>query len=517
MTFDAGNSFDPDGEIATWRWDFSDQGEPTFSREVVRSYAAPGVYTAQLTVTDDSGAINAVDRDEVEIRINHAPVASAGADIVTSDTTVTFDGSGSADADGDALTYRWDFGDGSPAGAGAAVTHTYAEGGTYPVVLTVDDGTGLRQRHRERRHHRDPSTARRSRSPAATRRSAPATSWCSTAARSSDPGRRPAALSLGLRRRRRRPTSSIRPRPTTRARAYPVTLTVQDESGFANDRHTDRIVVRVDESPIAEAGPDQVACAGAEVHFDGSASRDFDGVVNRFTWDFGDGITGGGERPVHVYSLPGNYRVVLTIEGDQAGQCDNTDTDELTVKVVEAPVARIVGPSAVAVGAPATFDASQSSGATGRDPALAVGLRRRRHRRGAHGRARLRRRPAPTWSGSSIETDATASECNVTAAQHYVVANAPPVADAGADRLVGVDQEVLFDGSRRTRSRRRDHRLAVGLRRRRHRVRHECPPPLPRRAATIPVTLTVTDDTALAEQPRRALPSWSRSTRRRSR
>ena len=42
---------------------------------MVRAYAAPGVYTAQLTVTDDSGAINAVDQDEVEIRINHAPVA----------------------------------------------------------------------------------------------------------------------------------------------------------------------------------------------------------------------------------------------------------------------------------------------------------------------------------------------------------------------------------------------------------------------------------------------------------
>ena len=145
---------------------------------------------------------------------------------------------------------------------------------------------------------------------------------------------------------------------------YPVTLTVQDESGFANDRHTDRIVVKVDESPLAEAGADQEVCAGAEVNFDGSGSRDFDGVVNRFTWDFGDGVTGGGDRPVHVYSLPGNYRVMLSIEGDQAGQCDNTDADEVTVRVVEAPVAKIVGPSAVAVGARATFDASQSSGAT---------------------------------------------------------------------------------------------------------------------------------------------------------
>ena len=61
-----------------------------------------------------------------------------------SSATVSFDASQSADANGDALTYRWDFGDGSPPESGVRVTHIYADGGSYPVVLTVDDGTGLR-------------------------------------------------------------------------------------------------------------------------------------------------------------------------------------------------------------------------------------------------------------------------------------------------------------------------------------------------------------------------------------
>ena len=61
----------------------------------------------------------------------------------------------------------------------------------------------------------------------------------------------------------------------------------------------------------AQAQPDQEVCAGTEVHFDGSSSRDFDGVVNRFEWDFGDGVTGGGDKPVHVYQAPGDYRVRL--------------------------------------------------------------------------------------------------------------------------------------------------------------------------------------------------------------
>ena len=143
VVLDAGNSFDRDGSIASHRWEFSDGAGAATGRTVTRTYPQPGVYGARLTVTDDSGAINAVDQDEVAIRVNHAPVANAGRDVFTSSNVVSFDGSASADADGDALVYRWDFGDGSPPAGGVKVTHTYAEGGTYPVVLTVDDGTGV--------------------------------------------------------------------------------------------------------------------------------------------------------------------------------------------------------------------------------------------------------------------------------------------------------------------------------------------------------------------------------------
>jgi PKD repeat protein len=96
----------------------------------------------------------------------------------------------------------------------------------------------------------------------------------------------------------------------------------------------------------------------------------------------------------------------------------------------------------------------------------------------------------------AIKTDATASECNLTAVQHYVVANAPPIADAGAERLVGVNEEVLFDGSRA-----RDADGAItswlwdfgdGATASGMNVRHRF-----RTSGEFPVTLTVTDDTAL--------------------
>src|SRR5204863_83456 len=127
---------------ASYRWDFSDSSKPADTAEVKRTFAEPGIYTAQLTVTDDSSADNAIATDQVKIAINHAPVADAGPDIVSSGTTITFDGTRSVDADGDALVYSWDFGDGQT-GTGPMVTHTYAGGGTYPVVLLVNDGTKL--------------------------------------------------------------------------------------------------------------------------------------------------------------------------------------------------------------------------------------------------------------------------------------------------------------------------------------------------------------------------------------
>ena len=444
VTFDAAGSSYPDGQIATYRWDFSDQPEPTFGQQVVRAYAAPGVYTAQLTVTDDSGAINAVSEDELEIRINHAPVADAGPDIVTWQSTITFDGSASADADGDPLTYLWDFGDGSPPAAGQRVSHTYAEGGVFPVVLTVDDGTGL-----PNASARASLTVTVNRAPVADAGgnrevcAGDVVVFDGSASRDPDGGLLRYRWDFGD------GTEAELVNPTKtydRGAVYPVTLTVRDESGFANDSHTDRIVVRVDESPIAEAGSDQEVCAGAEVHFDGSASHDFDGVVNRFQWDFGDGAIGGGDKPVHVYQRPGDYRVVLSIEGDQAGQCSNTDTDEMRVRVVEAPVARIAGPSRVAVGAPNRFDGSGSLGATGQivswrwdfgDGTVAEGPVVE-HTYGT---------PGAYLARLSIETDARAAACDVAEVKHQVIANAQPVADAGEDLLVGVNQEVLFDGS----------------------------------------------------------------------
>ena len=70
---------------------------------------------------------------------NQPPVASFTS--TATDLTVAFDGSTSIDPDGWIESWAWSFGDGTT-GGGARPPHTYAAPGTYPVTLTVTDGTG---------------------------------------------------------------------------------------------------------------------------------------------------------------------------------------------------------------------------------------------------------------------------------------------------------------------------------------------------------------------------------------
>ena len=138
VSFDGSGSTDPDGNIATWAWDFGDESGssgPTPNH----TYDAGGKYTVTLTVTDNSGE---TDKGTSEATIgigNLPPVADAGGPYIgAAGVPKTFDGTGSIDLDGDTLTYAWQFGDGNP-GTGPTPTHTYANQGSYSVSLTVTD------------------------------------------------------------------------------------------------------------------------------------------------------------------------------------------------------------------------------------------------------------------------------------------------------------------------------------------------------------------------------------------
>jgi len=53
-------------------------------------------------------------------------------------------------------------------------------------------------------------------------------------------------------------------------------------------------------------------------------SKDDDGTVSAWAWDFGDGETSTQQNPVHTYSDRGRYDVVLTVTDDDGASATKT-------------------------------------------------------------------------------------------------------------------------------------------------------------------------------------------------
>jgi hypothetical protein len=56
VSFNSAGSNDPDGSITSYAWDFGDGDQRRLAATATHNYGAPGVYTAKLTVTDNSGS-----------------------------------------------------------------------------------------------------------------------------------------------------------------------------------------------------------------------------------------------------------------------------------------------------------------------------------------------------------------------------------------------------------------------------------------------------------------------------
>lgn len=358
VRFDAGQSFDPDGEIIEYRWEFEDLGSPLTASTVERAYDTPGVWSAQLIVTDNSGVANATATDDVTIRVNHAPVAEAGDPQITDSLYVELDATGSSDADGDALIYQWDLGDGSAPVFGAKVSHAYPRSGIFPVTLRVDDGTGLSNASAI-----DATTVTIRKRPIA--EAGGNRDVCSgepilfDASNSVNPDG--GLLSYTWDFGDGSQSDLVNPSKTyEQPGAYSVTLRVRNETGTEHGTDVDRIAALVREGPIADAGPDMTVCSNQEVRFDGSGSTDADGAVNAFSWTFGDSSTGSGESPAHIYTHPGTYQVNLTITGEAVGNCSPLDSDMMLVQVLPAPILNMDGPERIGSGSEASFAAEIS-------------------------------------------------------------------------------------------------------------------------------------------------------------
>ncbi|MDH5517171.1 MAG: PKD domain-containing protein, partial [Gammaproteobacteria bacterium] len=231
VSFNSAGSFDPDGSIVSYLWNFggvygsSSVANPVFTFNVT----SESKINVSLTVVDNEGnSTSSVVRVIVLMAPNSAPVADAGLPVSgVVNVPVEFNGTGSIDPDGDQIYLKWEFGDGSTSFSDRPL-HAFNRCGVYDVSLAVTDIHSL--------------------SDSAT-----------------------------------------------------VTATIAS-SGV--------------DLPVANAGGISGHYQGvtaSNILFDGSSSYDTDCNITSYSWNFGDGTTASGAKPVHSYSLPGDYVVSLTV------------------------------------------------------------------------------------------------------------------------------------------------------------------------------------------------------------
>ena len=105
------------------------------------------------------------------------------------------------------------------------------------------------------------------------------------------------------------------------------TVLVEDYGG---NKATKSVKYTVLHPPIANAGSDQNTFERVSITFDGSGSTDPDGDIVSYAWNFGNGMSGAGVNPSHIYTLAREKIVTLTLTDD--GGLTGTDIAIIIVK-----------------------------------------------------------------------------------------------------------------------------------------------------------------------------------------
>ncbi|MGD8395855.1 MAG: PKD domain-containing protein [Candidatus Eiseniibacteriota bacterium] len=298
--------------IMRYVWEFGD-GRTDGGVIVTHSYASLRAYAVTLTVTDRCGR-SAGSNTEVTVGDNSPPVCAAGPNgFAQRGTEVVFDASGSFDPDGTIIRYEWTFGDGhASSSTGPVAYHVYQGASLFTVTLTVEDD-----------YHSRRSCARRidvflppicnTGGPYAGDMGEPITFDGSA---SYDPQQATLTHYLWEFGDGETGTGAIVAHTYGPNGSYVATLTLESDLGGVSMCSTDVSVTGDNALPVCDAGETGVVELGTEMVFDGSGSVDPDGAIVEYAWQFGDGATGSGVRPSHLYAAHGRYAVTLCVFDD---------------------------------------------------------------------------------------------------------------------------------------------------------------------------------------------------------
>jgi len=143
VSFSSLGSYDPEGALLSYEWDFGDGTPISTAANPSHSYVNPGEYLAQVTVRDASGLAT---RNVVRVMAtpaNAGPVAKAVAtpDSGPAPLSVVLRAFDAYDPDQGIQNWRWDFSDGGTYW-GSTAYHTFYSQGDHSATLTVYDFRG---------------------------------------------------------------------------------------------------------------------------------------------------------------------------------------------------------------------------------------------------------------------------------------------------------------------------------------------------------------------------------------
>ena len=357
ILFNATLSTDPDGQIASYAWDFDGDGR-TDSAAAIVDYSFPedGVYDVSLTVSDDSGSTDTLTL-QIVVGLGTSvppatpstllpPIADFGYSPLNPQTgsLVLFNGTLSTDPDGEIAAYAWDFnGDDIIDSTAAIAEHTFLIEGTHNVSLTVTDNSGntdaltLQVIVDSREPPEQPAT---SLPPLADFEYSPTEPIAGelvlfNGLLSTDIDGEIVAYSWDFNGDNViDSTDSFTETVFTSSGTFNVSLTVTDDSGNS-DSFIRAILVDVAspppitppssfQPPVADFSymPAQ-PMAGELVLFNGTNSWDFDGEIVTYSWDFNNDGSSDASTVVaeHFFPAPGTITVSLTVT-DNSGASD---------------------------------------------------------------------------------------------------------------------------------------------------------------------------------------------------
>ncbi len=387
------------------------------------------------------------------VRINQPPVANAGQNLVVSTLqNIIFDGSGSVDPVGMIINYTWDFGDGE-IGYGKTTSHAYLDDGNYVVNLTVKDDDGATDSH-------EINVQVLNRLPEAKLEvnfNVVKTNEQVTfdAIKSSDldgnvmdyyfdfgDGTNSGWVQ----------TASISHSYSDGTITYKSKLKVRDDDGAISTNLAEVEITVNNREPEPNLSVDPInAFTYEDISCNAELSSDLDGIITSYYFDFGDGTTSGWittSSISHQYTDgTKKYTISLKVKDDDGVVNTDIPTAEITIKNRKPVPSLVIDNTDIYTLEEVTFDASGSYDQDGNDLEYYFDFGDGSNSDwGTDAIVKHTYLIGPKEYTILLKVKDSDGEINTTSFD-ILVKNLAPVANAGLDQSVFVNQIVNFDGS----------------------------------------------------------------------